>query len=498
MTSTSEVVDRKICFSHIHKMNKLKGRVSRRSADERCLPNDETMRPYTQSLKHVICKWETAQRKAFNVTETPGPWPSDLLANLSMLSKSAKPTSLRVHGSTLEDIQIEYQWLNAPKYFINVPAANWFKNLLTCSVLWELHCKSIRNIEWLRKIPQICVHNAWSNVLSLACLIRAMFTAFGWGADFAIRGRLEFADGTSKAVNSLVWTGHDCKWDLSCTDKMLSGRWDLSFGKGLPPECNAEIRVGPARCTRSGRGKPVSKLRWWLTSLTAMCWGSSWKGDEKRGAKAERWGAGNGNPELDPGSFDDTSYSSGINWNDDESHASSMDKLQMSQASFPESSFILRGTNLPKFHLPIVAMGPTRMMAVIGRATTASKTTPTASLTTMTTLSSWPMRIARSRWGWWWNIWCIWNEMISKSASALIRLFNSLTIKNRKRISSAEVSCLIGSHSEANDPCASGRLNAVSNSKHGKEVWKAMLVDMTESSWKWTDNAKQSNCHVTV
>ena len=35
------------------------------------------------------------------------------------------------------------------------------------------------------------------------------------------------------------------------------------------------------------------------------------------------------------------------------------------------------------------------------------------------------------------------SEMISKSGgiSALIRLFNSLTIKNRNRISSAEVSC---------------------------------------------------------
>ena len=109
MTSTSDVVDPKICFSHIHKTNKLKGRVSRRSVDERCLPNDETMLPYTHSRKHVTYKFETVHLKAFNVTETPGPCPSDRLASLWTLSKSANPTSLKFQGSTLDEMQIECQ-----------------------------------------------------------------------------------------------------------------------------------------------------------------------------------------------------------------------------------------------------------------------------------------------------------------------------------------------------------------------------------------------------
>ena len=44
--------------------------------------------------------------------------------------------------------------------------------------------------------------------------------------------------------------------------------------------------------------------------------------------------------------------------------------------------------------------------------------------------------------------------MISKSASALIRLFNSLTIRNKNRMSSADVSCLSASLCGKRSMCA--------------------------------------------
>ena len=289
----------------MHKINKLKGRVSRRSVDERCLPNDETMLPYTQSRKHETCKFETVHLKAFNVTETPGPCPSERLASLWMLSKSANPTSLKFQGSTLDEMQIECQWINAPKYFINVPAANWFKKRLTCSVCCELRCKSIRNIEWLKKIWHTCAHKAWSNELSLACLIREMLKSLGWGADFAIRGRLGLVNVAPNANWSIEYPKTVGVQGWSRTDWMLSGRWDLSLGNGLPPECKSEILEGPARWLNVGRGNPVSKVQWWLTRLTATCWGSHWKGDENLGPNDSRWGAGNGIEELEPVSSPD-------------------------------------------------------------------------------------------------------------------------------------------------------------------------------------------------